>query len=234
VTIGDCKSYHFSKEQKIVTDLTEGNRQNVFDAKDCGGRLGPQVEEGAPDLRNVSLGYHLCSQGDIILILSDGVHDNLDPQTLGKNPSEIAHEFATTNDWNEIESLDDAQQLKTEYMLKLLGDELICGGQQDAKMRTKVFSVPAQQEEELMSPGSITTRIIQFCLSMTGNGREWMEQNPRDKLPNDYVKYPGKMDHATCVTMKVGKFDTGVPRNRERTSALDAIRHSTRNLKESG
>lgn len=99
-----------------------------------------------------------------------------------------------------------------------------------------------------MSPGSITTRIIQFCLSMTGNGREWMEQNPQDKLPNDYIKYPGKMDHATCVTMKVtpstiavltlqvGKFDLGVPRKNEstKTNYLDAMRgQSSRTLKES-
>jgi len=171
------------------------------------------VDEGAPDLRNVSLHYRLCQQNDIILILSDGVHDNLDPQTLGKVPADIASEFA--QDWTEVESLADAQHLKTQYMLKLLSEELICGGQQNAKLRTKVFSVPTQQEEELMSPGSITTRVIQHCLSMTGNGREWMEQNPQDKLPNDYIKYPGKMDHATCVTMKVGKFDMGVPRNRE-------------------
>jgi hypothetical protein len=28
----------------------------------------------------------------------------------------------------------------------------------------------------------------------------------REKLPNDYVKYPGKMDHATVVTIKIGDF----------------------------
>ncbi|PRP80887.1 protein phosphatase 2C-related protein [Planoprotostelium fungivorum] len=230
VTIGDCKSYHFNKESKAVTDLTEGNRQNVFDAKDCGGRLGPQVEEGAPDLRNVSLNFQLCSPGDIILILSDGVHDNLDPQTLGKVPADLGPKFSSVQDWNDIESLDEVQNLKTQYMLKLLSEDLICGGQQEHKLRTKVFSIPTQQEEELMSPNSITTRIIQFCLSMTGNGREWMEQNPREKLPNDYIKYPGKMDHATCVTMKVGRFDVGVPRNR---GGHDSRNPSTRNLKES-
>jgi hypothetical protein len=31
-----------------------------------------------------------------------------------------------------------------------------------------------------------------------------MENNPGKKLPKDYVKYPGKMDHATCVAFEVG------------------------------
>lgn len=37
-----------------------------------------------------------------------------------------------------------------------------------------------------------------------------MEQNPKDKLPLDYKAYPGKMDHATCVVIKVGKFQTAL------------------------
>lgn len=41
-------------------------------------------------------------------------------------------------------SLEEVQQLKTQYMLKLLSEDLICGGQQDAKMRTKVFKVSTQ------------------------------------------------------------------------------------------
>ena len=41
---------------------------------------------------------------------------------------------------------------------------------------------------------------MKHCLSVTGRGREWMEQNPREKLPNDYVQYPGKMVTFLCDT----------------------------------
>jgi len=34
-----------------------------------------------------------------------------------------------------------------------------------------------------------------------------MEQNPNLPLINDYVKYPGKMDHTTCIAFKVGDYD---------------------------
>jgi serine/threonine protein phosphatase PrpC len=62
--------------------LTKGNRKNVYDARDSGGRLGPYVGEGAPDLRNITANYTICEEDDIILLVSDGVHDNLDPQVI--------------------------------------------------------------------------------------------------------------------------------------------------------
>ncbi len=41
VSVGDCKAIHFSKKTKKAFDLTKGNRKNVYDARDSGGRLGP-------------------------------------------------------------------------------------------------------------------------------------------------------------------------------------------------
>ena len=35
-----------------------------------------------PDLRNLSLYYHEFEEGDLLLLMSDGVHDNLDPEVL--------------------------------------------------------------------------------------------------------------------------------------------------------
>jgi len=91
-------------------------------------------------------------------------------------------------------------------MKKFLSRDLICGGDEDKKLRLKVFSFNATDADAL-SPTNITTRIMKHCLAVTASGREWMEQNPKDKLPLDYVAYPGKMDHASCVAIKVGKFE---------------------------
>jgi len=75
------------------------------------------------------------------------------------------------------------------------------------KMRMKVFSFPGTDEDHTLSPERITNKIMHHCIQVTGRGREWMEQNPKEKLPNDYVQYPGKMDHATVVTIKIGNFE---------------------------
>ena len=51
------------------------------DPTDPGGRLGPyQGREQKPDLRNLCCYYHPCEPGDLLIIVSDGVYDNLDPE----------------------------------------------------------------------------------------------------------------------------------------------------------
>jgi len=206
VSIGDCKCFHYQTSKDIVTDITTGNRQNVHDARDCGGRLGPYVGDGEPDLRNAFVYYNICDENDLILLFSDGVHDNLDPQTLGIPPKDVSEKYSSHSDWKDFKSDSDVEKIKTEYMKKFLSRDLICGGDEDKKLRMKVFSFNATDADAL-SPTNITTRIMKHCLAVTASGREWMEQNPKDKLPLDYVAYPGKMDHATCVAIKVGKFE---------------------------
>jgi len=205
VSIGDCKAFHFNAKTQVVTDITKGNRRNIYDAKDCGGRLGPYVGNGQPDLGNVTVYYRLCEENDLILMLSDGVHDNLDPQVLGRPPKDCGPDFTSYSDWSEITDTDVATSAKSDFMKNFLANEIILGGGDDEKIRSKVFSTLV--EEEMLSPAAITARIMKHCLSVTGKGREWMEQNPREKLPSDYVEYPGKMDHATAVVLRVSKFE---------------------------
>lgn len=76
VSLGDCKAYHITGSGS-VTEVTSGNRNNISDAKDPGGRLGPQLEDGSPDLRNLSAFWYPCKENDIIFIVTDGVSDNL-------------------------------------------------------------------------------------------------------------------------------------------------------------
>ena len=45
--------------------------------------------DGTPDLRNLNYYYCLATDGDLIIVCSDGVHDNLDPITLGKTAAEL-------------------------------------------------------------------------------------------------------------------------------------------------
>jgi len=41
-------------------------------------------DDGAqPDLRNLDLATVGCDVGDLLIVCSDGVHDNFDPQVLG-------------------------------------------------------------------------------------------------------------------------------------------------------
>jgi serine/threonine protein phosphatase PrpC len=76
VSLGDCRAYQFTTTGKMV-DVTAGNRKNVSDPKDPGGRLGPSIGNGKPDLRNLDLYWTPCAPGDMVILMTDGVTDNL-------------------------------------------------------------------------------------------------------------------------------------------------------------
>lgn len=118
-SIGDCKAFkvpllplslfllslshppQFDPRARTCTDVTAGNRNNLSDPRDPGGRLGPQARNGGPDLRNLELYSVGLVPGDILLLFSDGVHDNFDPQNLGKMPTDIGLSYP---DWDSVPS----------------------------------------------------------------------------------------------------------------------------------
>lgn len=78
VCIGDCKLLLWN-ETKGTIDVTLGNRVNARSASDSGGRLGPYVESGHADLRNLRAYFSPCKLGDYLIVVTDGVYDNFDP-----------------------------------------------------------------------------------------------------------------------------------------------------------
>jgi serine/threonine protein phosphatase PrpC len=45
-----------------------------------GGRLGPYLNGGTPDFRNLQLYMHPCEADDFIIVVSDGVHGKMKNQ----------------------------------------------------------------------------------------------------------------------------------------------------------
>lgn len=76
-SLGDCKAYRWSKSSNQMSDISLVLRETSVDPRDPGGRLGPHQEDGSADLRNLATYYVECEEGDIISLVSDGVHDNL-------------------------------------------------------------------------------------------------------------------------------------------------------------
>ena len=84
ISIGESKLYLYSEKTKQITEVTAGNRRDITDWRDPGGRLGPYIDKGQPDLRNLRYYFVECEDRDILLHLTDGVHDNFHPYYLGK------------------------------------------------------------------------------------------------------------------------------------------------------
>jgi len=73
--------------------------------------LGPWGE--SPDLRNRGCYYCPCSTGDIIIVVTDGIHDNLDPENLGISPKDLGYE----DNW---ENLPNTDFIKSQYCCSVL------------------------------------------------------------------------------------------------------------------
>jgi hypothetical protein len=116
-------------------------------------------------------------------LVSDGVYDNLDPQQLGKTPKELNLKL---NDWKELDNLqkepiyEEAEKIKESFVLKFLS--FFLGGEQDP------------------SPETVGQKLIDHCVRITKNSRDWMENNYGKKLPSDYQKYPGNVANSSSVT----------------------------------
>jgi serine/threonine protein phosphatase PrpC len=188
VSVGDCKAFVWNHTTQTVVDVTQGNRTPNQEITDCGGRLGPYLRDGLPDLRNLACYFWPCKEGDVILLVTDGVHDNLNPQVLGKLPSDLGL-TAPNNEWKNV-PLDESNRIKTRFQLDTLAALL------------------NQNKEK--TPFFFTHSLIQHCFKTTLKARDFMEKNPAKVEPNNPVEYPGKMDHATCVAFRVGALTPDV------------------------
>eukprot|EP00727_Mastigamoeba_balamuthi_P001475 m51a1_g11324 hypothetical protein (567) ;mRNA; f:123144-125467 len=194
LSCGDCKAFHWNAKTHRVTDITAGNRLNVTDPTDPGGRIGPQMDNGMPDLRNLRSYSHPCFRGDLLLVCSDGVHDNLDPPSLGIDPGELCDDFRGMT-WDAAaehnrELVDEIRQSFMEARLEVIIADIF-------RRRS------ADMGDKPISPASVTNAVVEYCLRVTSAARSYMEENPAKNQPKDMKEYPGKMDHTTCITIRV-------------------------------
>jgi len=179
IAVGDAKVYHYSATHNVVIDLTANNRPVSADATDPGGRIGPQLKAGKPDLRNLRLYNCECKNGDLVVLLSDGAHDNLDPQFIGLLPHALDNSVPPDAPWNSLPE-QHQQTLKNHHRERRLL-ELIQAAERN--------------------PRTMLADLMQLCTRVTEPSREFFLKGK--KLPDDYVKYPGKMDHCSAVIVCV-------------------------------
>jgi hypothetical protein len=180
INIGDCKVFRWISKSNQVIDLTGNNRLSL-NATDPGGRLGPA---DTLDVRNLSLSYTECDEQDIIFMVSDGVHDN-GPLLQGLSPNDI--DKSLPNDWKDI-TPEKLCLLNTEWILNIIKSN--------------------NEKQQEITPTLITNKLVNYSLQTTKPSRDFLEnkENEHKRLPIDLKQFPGKMDHCTCLSIRVGKF----------------------------
>lgn len=61
-----------------------------------------------------------------------------------------------------------------------------------------------EKERNVFDPRLVTQRLIAYVVDLTRKSKETMQASG-EPLPHDYAMYPGKMDHTTCVCLRVGE-----------------------------
>ena len=111
------------------------------------------------------------------MIMTDGLHDNFEPELLGKSPINVGLNYSSWKDIPKNESV----IAKDKYRTKNLVEQI--NGSHDLK--------------------KIADNLMKHIVKVTEKQREYLELNTGSKIPDDYTLYPGKMDHSTCVNFIV-------------------------------
>jgi len=147
---------------------------------DPGGRLGPTVGRGGDaDLRNLGLYMAPCEEGSLIIVVSDGVHDNLDPEHLGLMPKDLGLDL---DSW-----VGDDERLATAKHL--------------FSTKSIIQKIQGPSGEDTPTPEEVANRLLEHCKQVTKRSRKWMVENPTKRLPLDHSNFPGKMDHSSCIAI---------------------------------
>jgi hypothetical protein len=98
--------------------------------------------------------------------MSDGIHDNFDPEALGKDPSHFGVEVPT---WEGV-PIEDYVLIKDSFRKTQLEKHI----------------------KSTLSPVDTVQAIFKYVDNLTEPTRKFMESNQGKEEPKDYKKFPGK------------------------------------------
>uniref|UniRef100_A0A7S4P4A0 PPM-type phosphatase domain-containing protein n=1 Tax=Paramoeba aestuarina TaxID=180227 RepID=A0A7S4P4A0_9EUKA len=206
-SVGDCRAFICNQSTRTLFDVStvqkeaNGKKEKGMSSpapankgeaspkksnNDPGGRLGGYLN-GLPDLRNLRVFVCELKENETVMLVSDGVYDNLDARHLGLLPQDIKGIQEYGDRWD---MLPDDPKIKS----------LTWGW-----LRENFFNVVIKDkvEEGDKMLESLVETLLQHALDTTSSSREFMQQNPHKRLPKDYRTYQGKMDHTTCICYRI-------------------------------
>ena len=150
-SLGDCKLYRWSKETQMIMEITSEDASKVS-VRDAGGHLGQECV-----LSNLTAYFCPIDEGDMIFCLSDGVHDNLDPETLRISPRALGLD---QDSWRCVKGLEGvlARQRFRETRL------------------SQILGLYQAHPRERLSPAQATERILSYVHACTSELRSAEER----------------------------------------------------------
>lgn len=196
-SLGDCKIYRFCRDTEQIIEITSDDSSKIS-VRDAGGHLGLECVWD-----NLTGYFCPLDEGDFIICMTDGVHDNLDPETLRISPLKLGLNSESWKDVSPEEALAVRRKFRETRISQILGLQMM-----------------SAYEPKTYSPFEITSRILDYVQRSTEMlrsaeekgailQRDWDKMNPDERivLKNEIIRLqresPGKYDHSTCMTILV-------------------------------
>lgn len=178
-SVGDSPVFVYSPNLNATIEMTIGSNPSngIRDPKNSGGALGPAVGIN-PDLENLSFSFLPVLRDDVVLLMTDGVSDNL-----------LNTERTESNTFNTAVSDNIAAVLNTHY--------------NEEKEGMSAQSIAACLMNRVVEKTEERRQFNRHCIK---KGIEVKVKAKEDKEFAEVVSnISGKLDHATVLTYQIGK-----------------------------
>ncbi len=109
---------------------------------------------------------------------------------------------AKDNTWENVESVDNAFKVKSEWMSVFMAKIISNQNPDPNSLEWHGFQQTVPWENITVS--SLVDALVDHSVKVTQVSRDFMLQNPEKQVPPNPKLYPGKMDHSSCVAFRVG------------------------------
>ena len=206
VTIGDHKIFHYSQNLKRCVEVTRGSLNHVTVEGDMGGKLGlyllGRTSHGVayPDFRNYCIATITAEDGDIIIPVSQGVHEQMDPQNLGLTPLEACTQLLD----EKVKSIQELLQSDVkESDLQTWTRSPECKRIKEMYLEMKATKLV---QRSIKKQENVAITFSKYCRKVTHNMRAWMEQNNTSEHPTIGDIKEVKTKEGTQMVKMYGRF----------------------------
>lgn len=202
MSLGDCQGFVYRNGE--LHSLTKDTKDDISNARDPGGKIGLCTPTPLQlDNRNLQYSVTPCFKSDLLLFMTDGVIDNLDPQRLGLEPKAIHTDSNILQKFSESASLNE-----NELNLLLSHLDLDYSVWEDAplkeanevkiKFAKKLLETLIEKSED---KSKANQTIVDFCKNITSDFRD--NDHSFFNIFSPQKRPLGKPDHTTCLAFKV-------------------------------
>lgn len=208
-SVGDCRAFLRRNFTQEVYDLTFASVLAKQRPTDPGGCLGNVLDEVQPDMRNFGVYHAFIKPQDTLILCSDGLYDNLDPEFIGKR----VMDGLPTDGWFEYNGLLPKSGFweRTKFLfttwhtwkeaVEYFGRDRIADVKSD-----HITSGLKLITEDTLNAEERAVNLMEHVIELTTPLRKRVAENPNSDLPENHEAYPGKLDHVAILAYTVPAY----------------------------